>query len=480
MKSVLRLLSEADVEAIHTASLTILHRYGTLIGSASARGILQKGGCRVDDDRVYYPGELIEEALNELPKTFKLYGSDTAQVVDYSPGRTYFRPCAGLPFILDYATRQRRPATFDDAEGCARLLDCLAGFDMTSAVVSPGQSPSGFDNLRRFVIAHRNSTKPSDITVMNVLEIQGIAQLAAAFRGGEAALRQQPLTAVYISAISPLMYSADQADALIEAVRLDLPVILLPCPTLSLTCPITMAGALAQQNAEFLAGMVLAFLTLPSAQLAYANRIGIGAPRTGLATFGGPEIGLSSVGAVQLATRYGFACNAHGPDTSAKLPSHQAGVEKAINALLLVLAGGTMVSGGGMLDEGLTTSLEQLVIDNETISILRRVLAETEVNEDTLALDVLPEALAAGTFLGEEHTVRHLRAGALWIADLFTPMSYEVWDQAGRPELLDVAHQRVEQLLAEWQPPSLPAGTEAEVENVLAEMEREFAARVAD
>ena len=146
----------------------------------------------------------------------------------------------------------------------------------------------------------------------------------------------------------------------------------------------------------------------------------------------------------------------------------------------MVLAGGTMVSGGGMLDESLTTSLEQLVIDNETISIFRRVIAETEVNEDTLALDALPEALAAGTFLSEEHTVRHLRAGALWLADLFTPVSYEAWEQTGRPDLFEKAHERVEQLLGEWEPISLPTGVEAEVEKVMAEMQREFAARAAD
>lgn len=88
MNSVLRILSEADVEAIHAASLTILQRYGVRVGSTAARDILQAGGCRVADDRVYYPSELIEEALNELPRGFKLYGLDTTQVVDYSPGRT--------------------------------------------------------------------------------------------------------------------------------------------------------------------------------------------------------------------------------------------------------------------------------------------------------------------------------------------------------------------------------------------------------
>ncbi len=480
MKPIINILSDAEVEAIHQASLTILRQYGVSVGSATARDILQTGGCRVDNQRVYYPASLVEAVIGEIPKGFRLYGLDTDKVVDYSPGHTYFRPSGGLPFVLDYARRQRRPATFDDAVMFVRLLDCLDGFAIANAVVSPGKAPSGFDNLRRFVSTHRNSTKPSDITVMSPREVRGIARLAAAFRGGQDALRQQPLSAVYISPVSPLDYAADQADALIEASRLGLPVILLPCPTLSLTCPITLAGALAQQNAEFLAGMVLAFLVAPDVQVAYANRISIGDPRTACSTFGGPEIGLSSVGAVQLATRYGFGCNAYGLGTSAKVPNHQAGVEKAINGLLMVLAGGTMVSGGGCLDEALTTSAEQLVIDDEIISMLRRTVAETEVNQDTLALEMLPEAVAAGTFLGEEHTVRHLRAGALWIPQLFTPISYEAWDSAGRPDVFDLAHQQVEELLDSWEPVTFSSKVEAEVEDVLMESKGEFAAASED
>ena len=115
MRPTIKILSDADVEAIHQASLTILQRYGVSVGSAAARELLRKAGCSVADDRVHYPGQLVEEALSGIPKGFRVYGLDTSQVVDYSPGHTYFRPSGGLPFVLDYATRQRRTATFDDA-----------------------------------------------------------------------------------------------------------------------------------------------------------------------------------------------------------------------------------------------------------------------------------------------------------------------------------------------------------------------------
>jgi trimethylamine--corrinoid protein Co-methyltransferase len=179
-----------------------------------------------------------------------------------------------------------------------------------------------------------------------------------------------------------------------------------------------MAGCLAQQHAEVLASFVLAAAASPGALVGYCSRISPIDLRTASAAWGGPEVGLSGACAAQLAHRIGFPCDSYGLATSSGLLDPQFAYERLANAMVPALAGVDMLSGVGN-GGGLVAGLEIAVIDDEIIDLIKHVVAGCEVNETTLAYDVMEEVIPRdGVFLGEMHTVKQMRQGALWIPEI--------------------------------------------------------------
>ena len=190
-----------------------------------ATELLKKAGNEVDSaGRIHLKPKFVESMLRWIPKDgFTMYGRDEAKRLRVSVGEMSFRPSTGEPFVLDYATRQRREATREDAVTMVRVTDALDGYQMVNAVVNVRDAPGNWENIDLFVIGHRHSLKPSDVTVSTVREVQAVARISAALRGGERELRAKPLTAVDISMITPLRCSQEETAAFMEAARIGLP-----------------------------------------------------------------------------------------------------------------------------------------------------------------------------------------------------------------------------------------------------------------
>ncbi len=465
----LEVLTTDDVSRLHEATLRILKEIGINVRHRQAREMLAKAGATVDGERVHFSPSQVEAVLAKLPHGFDLYGRSLGHHVSYRRGNTYFRPSGGPPNVLDLQTGARRIATMEDARAFVLLADALDGFDIVNAVVNPADAPAGIPNLHRFLTSHRFSEKPSDITVMTAAEVRAIVRIGAAIRGSAQALREKPLTVVYVSPVSPLTWLEDQAEALLEVAREGLPLAVLPCPMMGITAPITMAGAVAQSNAETLSGIVLASVIEPQLPIVYCNRITTGNMRTLVSSSGGPEIGLTSAMVNQLAGLYGLPTNAYGLGTSAKTQDAQSGYEKAIDGMLMALSGGTVLSGGGSLDDVLTTSFVQLVIDSEINCEIRHCLQTIQVNGRTLALGALSAAVMGSGFIAEQHTVEQLRSGALWRARLGTRAQYDSWKEEGALALAERAQTVASKILSEHQVPPLPSDTEEQIGRIIAE-----------
>jgi len=242
-----------------------------------------------------------------------------------------------------------------------------------------------------------------------------VVEMAAACCGGMAAYREHPNMYISVSPISPLTFSADVTGAIIAVVESGAPFHSLPAPSLGATGPITLAGALAQQHAEVLASFVIAAATRPGAPVTYCSRINPIDLRTAVSSWGGPEVGMAGACATQLAHRLGLPCDAYGLCSSASQLDPQFAYERLANAFTPALAGADIMSGVGGTASGLAGSLEIAVIDDEMISLMKHVVAGVEVTPETLAFDVMQAVIPRdGVFLGERHTVKQMRQGAIW------------------------------------------------------------------
>jgi trimethylamine--corrinoid protein Co-methyltransferase len=478
MKLKLEDISDQEFGVMHESCLSLLERYGVLFENATARNLLTKAGNSVDQDgRVHLKPKFVESVIRSIPKDgFMMYGRDESKMLRVAVGSMSFRPSTGEPFILDYSTGKRREATIEDAQTMVRLTDALDGYAMVNAVINIREAPGAWENILLYIVSHRYSMKPSDVTVSTAREVRAVARIAAAIRGGESELKSRPLTAVDVSMISPLRCSHDEAEAFLEAARLGVPVEILSSPSMGISSPITIAGSVVVSMAEVLAAICLIYQVAPGLGVINTARISPINMRTGAYNYGAPELGMGSVLVAACSARYHIPTNLYGFGNAAKAAGIQSTMEKSFPGLLMALGRHHMITGSGSLDNALVTSPEMLVIDHEAIRFMTRMCEPIVISSDSIGIDVLLKGMReSGTLIAEEHTLHHLKAGEMMDCGLDQWDSLQTWEQKGKPDLLERAHVRVGELLASHSVPPFPPGVEAVIEQVKERFDKEMA-----
>ena len=263
----------------------------------------------------------------------------------------------------------------------------------------------------------RNTRKPFSAAAIELpQDVPYVVEMAAACCGGMDAYRRRPPMYISVSPVSPLRFPNDVTSTIIAVARSGTPFNTLPAPSLGATGPVTLAAALAQQHAEVVASFVIVAAASPGAAVTYCSRINPVDPRTAISSWGGPEIGMAGAVATQLAHRLGLPCDSFGLCTSATRLDPQFAYERQINALIPALAGVDILSGVGGTESVMAGGLEIAVIDDEIISMIKHLFGGIIVDDATLALDVMREVISRdGVFLGEMHTVKQIRKGAIWM-----------------------------------------------------------------
>jgi len=283
-----------------------------------------------------------------------------------------------------------------------------------------------------------------------------------------------------VSPISPMIFPDDLVGAILEIGRLGIPFGPLPCPTAGATAPLSLAGALTQQNAEVLASVVLAQLVHPGLPIIYCGRLAMMEPRTGVSVWGGVELGLLSAATVQLGHRYGLPVNVYGFSTNAHTLEIQNGYERALNAAIPALAGADELSGIGEMAAGVMGSYAQMVCDDEIAASVLRLRRGFDVDQETLAVEVIASVMdGSRNFLAETHTVRYLRGGELLLTRLAERRGWDEWDQAGRESMAERAQAKAEHLLARHEVSPLSNVQERELEETMRKAEAVLAANQA-
>lgn len=264
-----------------------------------------------------------------------------------------------------------------------------------------------------------------------------------------------------ISTISPLFFPDETVEAIMETARLGFSYSPLPAPTIGATAPLSLAGALVQQNAEILAAIVLIELINPGLPIVYSGRLGVMDPRSGASASGNPETGIISAATVQLGHYYNLPVDIYGLTSDAVLCDFQSGYERMANGLVPYLAGADIISGIGDMESGMAGSLVQMALDNELVAFIRRVQRGFAVDTDSLAVDVIRSVAASeqGNYLAEMHSVRYLRAGELFVPKLALHQKWAESEATDRRDIVNQAQAQAQKLLAEYDAP--PGGSPA-------------------
>jgi trimethylamine--corrinoid protein Co-methyltransferase len=461
-----------SIAAIASAALELLARVGVRVDSPEAAALLEAaGGTPGPQGRVLLPAAVVTAALELCRGEFVMLARDPGRDlhVGPAPGRIHVHNMGEAPMVGDPRTGATRPATFRDQVLATRVMHHLRYPDSINSLVTPGDVPPQLHPFYSYFAIASETDKPiggpgqDHAWQTPVLFAMAAAVLSA--RPGGAPAGSITLDMGY-SPVSPLHLSAGVCDGVIAAARLGMAVQPLTNPVAGTTASASLAGALAQQDAEILAVVVLAQAAAPGTACGYGARLSVADPRDGRLLCGAGQWALASVGATLLARSHGLACDCYGPDTAAPLADVQAGYQYALPALGGALARPCMMSGIGAWGDA-ATCLELLVIGD---AVYRQALDSLEPpawDADALDVDAIIEGVSgASGFLGTRHTRRWLR-GNRASEDLSWRGLAEEWAAAGRPGTLDLASAHVAEALAQ-EPIGLPDDVETELCGLIA------------
>jgi trimethylamine--corrinoid protein Co-methyltransferase len=292
--------------------------------------------------------------------------------------------------------------------------------------------------------------------------------MASAVRKDEGDFRKRPLISAIVSPTSPLQITEEASEIAIECGDKGVPVLIAPTPICGATSPVTMAGSLIQQNMEFLAVATLIQIASPGSAVLYAPRCCPMDMRSGMPSFGSIEFAILSAAAVQISHYYGIAVDAHGPTTNSKMSDIQSGFEKGPNGIYPVLAGSEMISGSGSVEFCGTSSLIQLLIDDEYYGTLSRAVQGLKVDGARMAKDIIEKVGYDGHYLSERHT-REFYKQEYRLSQAFDAMTRVAWERDGSKDLLQRSEAEIRRILKEAPPQILERDVQSELERILRE-----------
>jgi len=404
----LKVLEEEDIRQIHEASLRLLQEVGIEIEYPPAVKALEDAGMKVNGQRVFFDPAYVEKKVAEAPHDCTLYARDPRHNVHIGGDDVAFVPGYGAPFVIEPGGT-RRLSTWEDYLNFLKLAHTCEEIDLSGGMLV---EPNDLDDRTRYLdalYAHiRYSTKVPMGSSYGVPGARDTVELLAPAFGGKEAIREKPVVITLINTISPLKLDARQTSAMMEYARWKQAMVIASLVMAGSTGPATLAGALAVQNAEVLAGITLAQTVNSGTPVVYGSSSSITDMHTGSVSVANAESALLNAATAQLAKFYGLPARAGGGLTDSKGVDGQAGYEACLMLMSPVASGiNFILHTAGILQYWLCMSYEKFIMDAEIAGIMRRFKKSIDVNENSLALDVIKHVGPGGHFLTQMHTKRN-------------------------------------------------------------------------
>ena len=463
-RSPFELFSEGQIEQLHEASLHILAHTGIVFDQPEALALFRQAGARVEENRVILDRDFVESCLATVPAQYVLQARNPDHSVSVGGATCAVMPGGGPPYVRDL-DGQRRPGTLEDVKNFARLSAMSPEVQvMARKAVEAQDIHPAIRHLLCWEAILTLTDKPGQSGFPGGrAEAEDVLQMLALVFGGEGAIDGTPVAHCSVNVNSPLHYDRPMLESLILFARYGQPVLISSFVMAGVTGPTTLAGTLAQHNAEVLAGLVLTQLIRPGTPVLYGTASSNIDMRNAAPAIGSPESGDSIAACAQLARRYGIPSRGGGALTDSPLPDAQSNYERAFTLLTSVLSGiNYLMHGLGVLESYLTLSYEQFVIDLDLLRMVRHMVWPPVISAETLALETIDTVGPGGFFLDVEHTLRHYRQ-AHFLPQISVRRPYEQWLAEGAEDAVKRANRRCREMLESYQKPPIEPGIEGKL-----------------
>jgi trimethylamine--corrinoid protein Co-methyltransferase len=465
------LLSEGQREEIYSASLEILQRTGAKVFSKEARELFAKAGCWVDGEIVRFPIGLCEWAVRTAPSKIILYNRNGEPAMRLEGHNTYFGPGPTNTYHIDPVSEERRQPKLSDTENVGKMCEALKNIDFVQDLGTPGDVTLTLADVHAFKALISNTTKPVVHWGFDIDQYGDIVEIAAAVAGGMESLQKKPIMALYSEPSPPLMHTDEAINKTLFAAKKRVPIVYTPCIISGGTAPATLAGALALGVAESVVGIVASQLVREGSPIIMGGVYGIMDMRTTVYSYGSPEFQLLQAGVAEVAHFMKMPVFGTAGCTDSHTLDAQAAAEAAMSILMACQAGANLVHDCGYTGFGNAGSLFQLVMADEVIGMVRRIIRGIEVNDETLALDDIDRVGPSGEFITSMHTFKSFKKEQ-WFPTLMNRMRYNEWQTvAGGTTMGDRIKEKTRKLLQETEVEKLPGSVLKDIHKIISSAE---------
>jgi trimethylamine--corrinoid protein Co-methyltransferase len=469
----MEIISADEVEAIHTASLTVLEEIGMDFMLPEARDILAKAGARIDGERVRFDRHMIEELIKGAPENFTFHARNPENSFEVGGASMTFGTVGSPPNSadLDNGRRAGNQADYRNFLKLAQHFNCI-GF-ISGYPVEPIDLHASIRHLEALRDMAVLTDKPFHAYSLGKERICDGIEIARIARGISAEqLEKEPSVFTIINTNSPLKLDAPMLRGIMEMSAKNQIVCVTPFTLAGAMAPVTVAGAVVEQNAEALAGMAFTQLVRKGSPFIYGGFTSNVDMKSGAPAFGTPEYMKACIVGGQMARRYRVpyrtsnTCAANAVDA-------QAAYESVFSLWGVTMGGGNFIMhGAGWLEGGLVAGFEKFVLDCDLIQMVMEFLEPLATDEDSLGIEAIREVGPGGHFFGAAHTL------ARYEKAFYAPMisdwrNNQQWLAAGKPEAWQKANQLYKQALTDYREPALDAGIRAELDEFVERRKRE-------
>ena len=447
--------SKNELEQIHEATLSIMETTGLVFSYAPARELFAKAGCKIDGEKVFFPGKLVEEQIKKAPSEFTLYARDPEKNVVIGGDHIAFMPCYGTPFVNDM-DNGRREGTLEDFNNFAKLAYLSPYMDITGGMMTePNDIPVANRNAERIYSSMTLSDKPFLGAGTGAVDAKQTIEMASIVFGSREEMAKRPPFVSLLCSLTPLAFDDNMCGAIIEYANAGMPQLISSLAIAGATAPVTMEGTLVVQNAEILAGITLAQLVREGTPVVFAGSSSASAMRYGTLSIGAPEMAVNTAATAQMGRFYNLPVRGGGALTDAKKVDSQAAYESMMSLQMATLSGINFVlHSAGILEGYMTASYEKFIIDSEICGMCRRIKRGEEITAEKLAVNVINQVGSNGEYLTNMHTFKNFKT------ELYAPIleekdNFDSWSSKGSLSMEQRANAKYKEMLENYIMPDM-------------------------
>ena len=467
------LISADQIESIHDTSLRVLEQIGMDFMLPEAQDLLRRAGADVDGARVRFPRDLIEQSIASIPPRFTFHARNPENTIELGGDVMTFGTVGSPPNASDMDAG-RRAGSHTDYRNFLKLaqyfnvIGFVSGYPVEPIDLHP--SIRHLEALRDMAVLTDKPFHGYSLGHERICDAIEIARIARGISHDQ--LEREPSLFTIVNTNSPLKLDAPMLRGIMEMSARNQIVCITPFTLAGAMAPVTVAGALVEQNAEALAGLAFTQIVRRGSPAIYGGFTSNVDMKSGAPAFGTPEYMKACIVGGQLTRRYDIPYRTSNT-CAANTVDAQAAYESVFSLWGVTMGGGNLIMhGAGWLEGGLVASFEKFVLDVDLIQMVSEFLKPVDMSEDALGLAAIHEVGPGGHFFGSQQTLARYE-NAFYAPILSDWRNFQQWSAAGSPDAYRKANGVWKQALADYVEPPLDPARREELDDFVERRKRE-------